>query len=229
MRFNRPMKIRKFLIAALLAGAAAPVCAQVVFFDGFEEEVPEEVAYDCAVDGVMPPNFNPYVRSWTQTFSSPDGSPSAQYPNGVSFPTPVGANKGQMRIVPFTPNAEQSVAMYWDEAQSRPQEGYVPSRPSDGMWFAISPCPGDMRAPAFPAEAFLRPGCRQFGRSGALIWTTQASAGESDYTFCKLEAGKPYFMTISPTNALDGLQFGEHTCQSGDFGCDVGVILGTGN
>jgi hypothetical protein len=45
---------------------------------------------------------------------------------------------------------------------------------------------------------------------------------------CKLEAGKPYFMTISPTNVLDGLQFGEHTCQSGDAGCDVGVILGSG-
>lgn len=224
------MKIRKFLIAALIAGAAAPVCAQVVFFDGFEEEVPDEVAYDCVVDGVMPSNWGVLSRSWTQTFSSPDGNPSAQYPYAVSFPTPVGANKGQMRVVGFTPNPEQAVVMFWDEAQSRPQDGYQPSRPTDGMWFAISPCPGDMRPPNFSGEPFLRPGCRQFGRSGTLIWTTQSSAGESDYSICKLEPGKPYFMTISPTNALDGLQFGEHTCrESGDFGCDVGVVIGTGS
>lgn len=222
------MRISRCLTATLLL-APALAGAQIVFQDGFDPppEVPQ--AYDCNVDGVMPPNFNLLMRNWTSTFSAPDGSPSATYPNGVSFPTPVGADRGYMRVVPFVPNPSQTVVMYWDEVQSRPQDGYLPGRPADGMWFAISPCIADMRAPAYTGDPWLLPGCRKFERSTSLIWTTAASVTASDAVQCKLEAGKTYYMTISPTNVIDGLQFGEHTCMSSDFGCEVGVVLQSSN
>lgn len=217
------------LLAALLF-APSLACAQAVFVDGFEppaEATP--AAYNCNVDGVMPPNFNLAMSTWPRTFSSPDGSPRAEYPQGVSFPTPVGADRTYMRVVPFVPNPSQMVNMYWDEVQSRPSEGYQPGRPAQGMWFAISPCIGDMRAPVYASEdPFLRPGCRRFETSGGLVWVTAASIPTSDTAFCKLEAGRTYYMTISPTNVIDGLQFGEHTCFSSDFGCEVGVVLQAG-
>lgn len=200
----------------------------MVFLDGFEPPPDEVTEYDCNVEGVMPSQWNVLNSSWSGTFSSPDGSPRATYPDGMSFPTPVGAARGQMRIVPFVPNPSQLVQMYWDHAQSRPSEGYQPSRPAEGMWFAISPCPGDMRPPDYFGEPFLRSGCREFASSAALIWTTGNAVAESDAVICKLEAGKTYYMTISPTNVLDGLQTGEHTCTTADFGCDVGVMLGSG-
>lgn len=218
------------IVAVLLLAWCAIAVAQPVFLDGFETVEEEPAEYDCHVDGVMPSQWNLLMSSWSSTFSSPDGDPRATYPNGVSFPTPVGARRGQMRVVTFVPNPAQTVNMYWDEAQSRPSDGYQPSRPSSGMWFAISPCIGDMRPPDYFGEPFLRSGCREFGSSAALIWTTSASVAESDAILCKLEAGRTYYMTISPTNVLDGLQTGEHTCITDDLrGCDVGVILGVGS
>jgi hypothetical protein len=222
------MNLPRYFAAGVLASAAFACQAQSVFFDGFEATPEDEVAYACDVEGIMPNGWNPLVKPWGGVFAAWDGSPSATYPNGISYPAPVGANKGQMTIVPFVPNPEQAVLLHFDDPQSRPADGYQPSRPSNGMWFAISPCPGDMRAPDFSSEPFLRPGCRTFGRSGTLIWTTQSAVVESDYSQCKLEAGKTYYMTISPTDVIDGLQIGEDTCRdSGYFGCEVGVVLQT--
>jgi hypothetical protein len=217
------MRILPLVVLAGLSVAVAPALAQSVFTDGFEPDEP--AAYACNVDGVMPPNFSLRMSTWRGTFSSPDGSPAATYPGGVYFPTPVGADRIQMRVVPFVPNPSQSVQLYFDEVQSRPNEGYQPGRPTDGMWFAISPCIGDMRPPNPFGEPFLRQGCRIFEKAGAIGWTTAASVAESDAAICKLEAGKTYYLTISPTNVLDGLQFGEHTCLSDTFSCEVGVIL----
>ena len=222
------MNLLRYLLAGVLACAAGAPLAQTIFVDGFEVPPDEDLAYACDVEGILPPSWNPVFKVWEGVFSAYDGSPVAHYPNGVSYPTPVGANKGTMTIVPFVPNPQQAVLLHFDDPQSRPADGYQPSRPSNGMWFAISPCPGDMRAPNFSSEPFLRPGCRTFGRSGTLIWTTQSSVVESDYSQCKLEAGKTYYMTITPTDVTDGLQTGEDTCrESGDFGCDVGVVLQT--
>lgn len=219
------MKLSRPALAALLLAVSPWLWAQSVFSDGFESlpsQQPEE--YNCAVEGVMPSQWSAFYSQWNQTFSSPDGSPQAFYPDSVSFPTPVGAGKGQIRIVSFVPNPQQMVNMFWDRAQSRISEGYHPARPAEGMWFAISPCAGDMRPPNYFGEPFLRPGCRVFGLSASLIWTTADSVLESDSTICKLQAGKTYYMTISPTNVLDGLQTGEHTCGEGDLACDVGVV-----
>lgn len=223
------MRIPRLLPAALLCAPLA-AGAQAIFQDGFDPAPVVPPAYDCNVEGILPSHMNLQMSTWRGTFSSPDGSPAATYPNGVSFPTPVGALRTYMRVVPFTPNASQSVLMYWDEVQSRQQDGYFPGRPSDGMWFAISPCIGDMRAPAYTGDPWLLPGCRKFDRSASMIWTTAASVAGSDAVQCKLEAGRTYYMTISPTNVIDGLQFGEHTCiNSSDFGCDVGVVLQASN
>ena len=215
-------------LAVLLALAVAPLQADPIFFDGFEPLPPQEPAeYDCNIPGVMPDGFNMIYKTWTQTFSSPDGSPSASYPSGVGFPTPVGSSQTFMTVVPFVPNPKQIVNMYWDDVPSLPAQNYN-SRPADGMFFAISPCMGDMRAPDYFGDPYERFGCRKFQRSASIIWTTSESVAESNADICRLEAGKTYYMTISPTDVTDGVQPGESSCQPGYFTCEVGVVLSSG-
>jgi hypothetical protein len=220
------MKTLRPLVLAACAAVSSEVGAEPIFLDGFETPTEEPAAYDCNVEGVMPASLNLFVSDWINTFSSPDGSPQAVYPKGVSFPTPVGADRNQMRVVPFVPNPAQGVNLYWDQVQSRPSEGYE-QRPAYAMWFAISPCPGDVRPPNPFGEPFLREGCREYAGSASLLWTTARSVPESDAVRCKLEAGRTYYLTIAPLDPRDGLQFGEHTCHEEFLGCDVGVVLQT--
>lgn len=179
-----------------------------------------------------PSNFAKVERAWSQVFSAPDGSPQATYPNGVSFPTPVGASKGTYVVVPFQPNASQSVVMYWDQIQPRPQDGYANARPADGMFFAISPCKGDLRrwSGASASDPWLRPGCRKFENAAGLVWTTSSAYPSSNENVCKLEAGRTYYLHVLPADPTDGLTTGEHSCTgaaNSANGCDVGVVFQT--
>jgi hypothetical protein len=75
-------------------------------------------------------------------------------------------------------------------------------------------------------DPMQRPGCRKFERAAALVWTTSPTA-VSDDAVCALQAGKTYWLIVSPTNPQDGLQAGEHSCKdvpSTDNGCDVGAV-----
>lgn len=180
------------------------------------------------------PNFNPsnfqkVEKQWVQAFSAPDGSPQAIYPGGVSFPTPVGAQKGTYTAIPFTPVAGQSVNMYFDQVQPRPQDGYANPRPAEGMFVAISPCAGDLRvwSPG-NADQFLRPGCRKFEGTASIVWTTLPIYAQSDDTICKLNAGQTYYLHFLPANPQGGLQTGEHSCEAAANsinGCDVGAVF----
>src|SRR5688500_7329750 len=107
------MNLLRYLMAGVFAGAAGVSHAQTVFTDGFEMLPEDETAYACDVEGIMPPSWNALIEPWAGVFSAWDGSPVAFYPNGVSYPTPVGANKGQMTIVPFVPNPEQAVLLHF--------------------------------------------------------------------------------------------------------------------
>lgn len=208
------------------------------FSDGFES--PGSGGGDPPVDFcddplVEPEGFVTMQRTWAQTFSAPDGDPVGIYPRGVSFPTPVGAGIRVPEVVWFVPNPGQTVNMYWDQVQARPQDGYGRGKPGD-MWFAISPCHqivnsgvyglADLRIPiggGLPTDdPFLRPGCRKFETTASLLWSTDPSVTESTDAVCKLEAGKMYFLTIWPGNPVTM----EESCYvEGATECDVGVFL----
>lgn len=144
------------------------------------------------------------------------------YPSGQSYPAPLGAAKGTYVVVPFTPNAGQSVNLYFDQVQSRPSIGYS-QRPARGMFLSITRCPGDLRAPdAASEDPWLRPSCRMFENGGALIWTTGANPAA-----CKVEPGVEVYLQIAPYDPATG---GE-SCASAPaslFGCDVGAVTSTG-
>jgi hypothetical protein len=222
--------------AAGASTASTQVVAVTAAASGGENPPPTPPA-GCTITS-NDPNFNPTTfarvnKAWVQTFSAPDGSPQAVYPSGVSFPAPVGASKGTYVTVAFTPNPSQSVNMYWDQVQSRSQDGYPSARPAQSMFIGISPCPGDLRnvAGVNNPDQFLRPGCRKFEGSGSLVWTTSASVSQSDDSQCKLEAGQTYYLHIMPANPEGGLQAGEHSCMdvaNSAQGCDVGVVFQSG-
>lgn len=183
------------------------------------------------------PNFNPVgftkvEKEWHQVFSAPDGSPQALYPSGVSFPTPVGATKGTYVVIPFVPNVNQSVNLYWDQVQSRPQDGYSLPRPAANMFFAISPCKGDLRSWSNVGnDLFLRGGCRKMANGASLVWSSGPLISATSDAACKLDAGTTYYLHISPVDPSDGLTPGEHTCENvtnSASGCDVGVVLSNG-
>lgn len=213
-----------------------------IFYDGFEsEEIVPPVDY-CVDPSVNPGGFQREDKTWTQTFSSPDGNPSASYPSGVAFPTPVGTQVGLYRVVPFTPNSNQTTNLYWDQVQARPQDGYFRARPARTMMFAITPCyltyglitlfSGDLRNPVQNhPDPFQRPGCRKFENSASLLWTTDnRAATESNDVVCRLEAGVRYALVIAPVDPSDGIQPGEETCElENAAGCDVGVSLSNSN
>lgn len=230
------------------AGAAD---SSAIYANGFE--TPGAGGGDSPVDYCANPQVNPggfqrVDKSWTQVFSAPDGNPSAIYPAGVAFPTPVGANKGTYVVVAFTPFERQTVNLYVDQVQARPQDGYGRARPARTMMIAITPChslfpregfadlfDGDLRAPNDGAggDPFLRSGCREIENSYSLIWSTDPQAGtESDASVCILHAGTRYALVIAPVDPRDGIDPGEHTCEdvpSTATGCDVGVVLSSSN
>jgi hypothetical protein len=218
------------LLLIFLASALSGANAQSLMGDGFETKLSSEGGdlVNCEVPGVMPDGWLPVYKTWTQSFSSPDGAPANPYPMSAAWPAPVGAEIGTFRVVKITAKPQQSVILYFDDVQSNANEGYGHSRPSDGMWFALSPCAGDLRPPNPFGEPFLRPGCRTFSRAASVIWTT-TDIGDNNQTACRLVVGQSYYLTIAPVNPLDGLQPLENTCLSGYSGCDVGAVTGTAN
>lgn len=148
------------------------------------------------------------------------------YPRGHSYPAPIGANRGTYRTVPFTANAGQSVNLYFDQVQSRPQIGYN-QRPAAGMFFTISPCPGDFEPiDNTSPNPYRHSRCRMFENSGSLVWT--ANAGTSA---CYTPPGVPLFLNIIPADPADGIQPGESSCENVGAtasGCDVGAVTSAG-
>lgn len=214
-----------------------------IFTNGFERAEDGGAPVDYCVDALVNPGgMQRQDRSWTQTFSAPDGHPSAIYSNGVSFPTPVGANVGIYEVVPFTPFTAHTVNLYFDQVQARPQDGYGRAKPARTMMLAITPCflqfgqitvgSGDLRAPVTGhPDPFHRPGCRKIENSASLIWTTDPLAATvTDDQVCVLTAGRPHYLVIAAVDPTDGIDIGEETCLLPDaVGCDVGVVLSSSN
>ena len=227
-----------FSIVCYNAAGGSTASTQVVAVTASDTPPPGNQGGDTACNiQSNDPNFNPtnfikVEKAWHQVFSAPDGSPQALYPSGVSFPTPVGSQKGQYVVVPFIPNVNQSVNLYWDQVQSRPQDGYSLPRPALNMFFAISPCKGDLRAWSnSSADMFLREGCRKMANGASLVWSSGPLISQTTDAACKLDAGSTYYLHIAPVDPSDGLQTGEHTCDSvpnSANGCDVGVVLSSG-
>jgi hypothetical protein len=176
-----------------------------------------------------PDNFAMIEKTWTWTFSAPDGNPVATYPKGIAFPGPVPRlSKGQYSVIPITPATSEYVNLYWDQVQAKTGETYT-VRPAAGMFFAISPCKGDLREPvAGSPDQFLRPGCRVFGNAASIKWTTSTQYQESSDVICKLVPNQTYYLHILSANPAGGLETGEHSCDNvpnSQTGCDVGVRI----
>lgn len=77
---------------------------------------PQPAACDALVGDPLyqPAGWKRVDKTWKQAFSAPDGQPSADYPDGVSFPTPIGAEKGSYVTIAFTPAPNESVLLYFD-------------------------------------------------------------------------------------------------------------------
>lgn len=217
--------IRSAILAILLL-LPVETSAQRIFTNGFEGGLPGGPPVNpCADPLVRPAGWQMVQKSWVQAWSAynaykPNGNPGpgikAVWPNSVSFPTPIGALKGQYLVVPFTPQANQAIGIFWDPAQARPQNGYTPARPAISMLVRISECAGDLR-PIVGWDS-----CARIENTASIFWTTKANATASQ---CKLTAGKTYFMTVAPVNPNDGLKLGEHTCaNTAPLGCDVQAI-----
>lgn len=211
------------------ASTAATVNVTVAAADVDPDPEPADCDIESTDPSFTPTNFQMVEKTWTWTFSAPDGNPSATYPTGIAFPGPVPRlSKGQYSVVAFTPAANQYVNLYWDQIQAKLGETYT-VRPADGMFFAISPCKGDLREPVTgSADQFLRRGCRTFGNSGSIQWTTGSSHAQSDDVICKLAPNKTYYLHILQANPAGGLTTGEHSCENtpnSANGCDVGVKI----
>lgn len=205
-------------ITVLTCALMAPLAeAETVFLDGFEP--PSDACQDPLID---PAGWYAQPTSWVDAWSSPDGSPTAVFPNSVGFPVPLGANRGSLRVIGFTVPAGVTISVTWDPAQSNPREGYI-ARPAYSMYVAVSPCAADAR-PLDPSglDPYRSPACRQVAGASTLYMSTDPGSGSF---VCRLEPGRQYYMTVAPLNPFDGLEPGEHTCDNSvpetQFGCDV--------
>lgn len=149
---------------------------------------------------------------WDTFWSSPDGDPSAVFPNSVSFPTPINARRGGYTVVPFTVPANTDVTMFWDHSQGRPQDGFV-GRPAKSVAISFSPCAGDVRAVSSTGpDRFVKAACRRQSASGSLTWSSNPAYLNSP-AVCYLEAGVVHYMNVIVADVSDGLTAGEHTCE----------------
>jgi hypothetical protein len=209
---------------------------EILLADGFEGDgggggAPVPPDFACPPP---PGGFSEVRKEWTHLFAW--GNPCGRmqlcerqlngYPQGQSYPAPIGAARGTFVTVPFTPNARQSVNLYFDQVQSRPQIGYN-QRPARGMFITVSPCPGDFR-PADNASPnpFLHSACRMYENSGSLIWTSAPGTSA-----CHAPPWAPLFLNILPADPADGIQPGESSCEdvpATASGCDVGAVVSTG-
>jgi hypothetical protein len=246
---TRPSRVSAVLIAAAALGAistavvlnqppgepeqAPQAKAAIEFRDGFEGEAsgggpipPDPPALTCPMVNL---GFRLTMKDWTTAWSYGDcyGTRAAcernrvSYARSQSYPTPLGAEKGEIVAIPFVARAGDYVNLYFDQVQSRPQVGYS-QRPATSMFLGISPCLGDVRAPKYGSpDRFERPECRMVENSGSLIWSTQRGVG------CELEAGQSYYLHVMAADPRDGLTPGEDSCGGGSasaLGCDVGAI-----
>jgi hypothetical protein len=216
---KKPHRIAAMLGVALLASLAGgrEIAAQQIFANGFSST--------CSDPLIAPPDFPTVTVQWHNAFSSPDGSPMAAYPNSVGFPVPIGASKGGAITIPFVPTANLTVDMSWDPAQANGNQGYPNPRPSESMFFSISNCAADLRAPLEGSpDPFLSGRCRAMGTGASLIYSTRESI--SGDVACKLQPGVVHYLTVSPVDPSDGISPFEHTCSdhpNSAFGCDVQV------
>lgn len=208
---------------------------ELLLTDGFEGEAgggaPVPPSPDICPE--PPAGFSEVRKTWESLFAW--GYPCGRmalcekqpkpYPTGQAYPAPIGANRGTYVVVPFTANAGQSVNLYFDQVQSRPQIGYN-QRPARGMLFTISPCAGDFRPPDITSSnGFLQPRCRMFENGGSLIWAA------SDIGACHTPPGMPLFLNIIPADPAGGIEPGESACElvpASASGCDVGAVTSTG-
>jgi hypothetical protein len=241
-----------FLVVMVLAGIALTVLAKLwidgtfdefmaaragtptqILADGFEDrtggggEIPVEA---CEFDPLTaPPAWQGDAKTWTQAFSgTARTSVQVVYPKGSPYPVAEGAEKGHYTYIPFTANPRQSVNIYFDQVQARVQDGYPKSRPAASMLVGLSPCPGDLRPPAyFWTDLFQSPRCRVIENSGGFTWSTDTL----NPNVCHVVAGRTYVLTFAAVDTRDGLTWGEHTCEdvpNSALGCDVGVVFQSG-
>lgn len=180
---------------------------------------PDPQPAGCSItDPLIAPNsLTKVTKTWTQAWSSPNGKYVPTYPDGIGYPVPIGAEKNGYTVIPFTPNANQSVKIFFDGAQPSSATGYNPARTAMAMLITISPCQGDLRYPRSASlDPFEKPACRIFANTGSLYFTTISGSAA-----CTLEAGKTYYMNVAAIDTSDGLQAGENTCGSSYSGCDV--------
>lgn len=185
-----------------------------IFADGFEAPINpcETTIYEQCVSAqqLAECGWSRQEWTWQRQWSAPNQTLQAQYPNSIGFPVPVGSTKNGYRVVAFTPQANQSVVIDWREAQAQIVIGYPKARPADGMWFAISPCPGDLRQTNdLSADPWLHRKCRRFAYADNLVFS------DTDPNACPVLPGVEMYMTVTPHNPVNGPE--AHTCISDQF------------
>ncbi|MDQ3287667.1 MAG: hypothetical protein M3Q42_05280 [Pseudomonadota bacterium] len=235
---SRGARIQYWLALAVLLLALAASCAPRlsyaagrIFAAGFEGDASGGAELPCS--DLNPAGWTRVHRSWTRVFSAPDGHPSAAYPGSVSFPTPIGSDIGVGVVVPITPYAFQGVNLYFDQVQSRPQDGYFKARYADAMFVGLTDCKVTVNGSDFPAldlrppvpmspDPMRWPACRLFENSGSLVWTTGTAPGG-----CHLDPTRRYGLVIAPINPVT-LQHSCAAVPNSAQGCDVGAVTQSG-
>lgn len=187
-------RVARFVLTALLGLACALIAVPLahpnpgpIFTDGFESPVDP-----CDDPMVMPEGWARVTWTWEKQWSAPNRSLIAEYPNSIGFPIPLGSGKRGYKVVPFIPRANESVVIDWREAQAQPVIGYNQARVADGMWLAISQCPGDLRAASNTGDPYLSPKCRTFAYAGTLVYSS------NDPKACLVTPGVVHYLTVTP-------------------------------
>lgn len=211
------MTVACLLIVIGLTIGWSAAYGQTVYYNGFEGGNPVPTCTEIAESSA---GWQQVRKAWTRAWTPPAaGSAPAVYPTSSGSVVPIGANKGTYSLIEFVPNPNEVVSVYWEPVQS--QQNYKP-RPAIGMYFALSPCPGDLRAASSLGDPFLLTGCRRGASTSSMQFHTLPIP--SDFQSCQLVAGTTYYMHIIAANPDDGLTAGEHTCASvpnSANGCDV--------
>lgn len=192
-----------------------------IFASGFEEGAPGGEIDPCLDPLVMPAGFALKAKTWVDAFSRPGGTPAAQYPNSVGNPVPVPGyewfrrlqvgqyqfyTKGQFVAIGFVAQANTTVDLTWDTAQSGPN--YSTPRPADSMFVGVSACPWDARPTLL---------CSRTSGLDSLFLTSKF--GESA---CPLIAGQTYYINVLMADPSNGFADTCSTTASNSAeGCDV--------
>lgn len=216
-------------LSCLTARHAAAQESDRIFASGFEgDEGPG--ADPCFDPLVAPVGWAHKSKTWVDAFSRPGYTATqgkATYPNSVGTPVPVPGyewftqfRQGQYQFytkqhavsIGFVAEANLTIDMTWDTAQSGPN--YGTPRPADSMTIRVSTCPWDFR----PHYA-----CARTSGLDSMFLTSR-----TDGVFegaCPLVPGLDYFINVLMADPGDGLVPGEHTCSltaaNSAEGCDV--------